>query len=247
AMAGTGELKIETVVVELTEPHPRRSTLKRGHYGVLRVEDTGCGMHPEVLMRIFEPFFTTKDPTQGTGLGLSIVQDIVQLSGGEILVDSTPGCGTTFTIYFPLAPAPAKHDTTAVAAPARTVGSETLLLVDDDELVRTMLYEVLTAQGYNVIAVGDGMQGLTMSRTHQGTIDLLITDLMLPELPGWQLADRIAKSRGPIPVLFMSGYTNEEIADKTKGRTGIDFLQKPFGNDTLLRKVRTMLDTKPPK
>ena len=247
AMAGTGELKIETVIVELTEPHPRRATLKKGHYVILRIEDTGCGMHPEVLSRIFEPFFTTKDPTQGTGLGLSIVQDIVQLSGGEILVDSTPGRGTTFTIYFPLAITPIIKEPAPPAEAPLTAGSETILLVEDEELVRIMLVEVLTAKGYNVMAVGDGMQGLNISRTHQGVIDLLITDLMLPELPGWQLADRIAKSRGPIPVLFMSGYTNEEISEKTKGRTGMDFLQKPFSNEALLEKVRQILDAKLPK
>jgi DNA-binding response OmpR family regulator len=105
-----------------------------------------------------------------------------------------------------------------------------------------MLAEVLTAKGYDVLAVADGMEGLSVSRNYRDTIDLLITDLMLPELPGWQLADRIAKSRGPIPVLFMSGYTRDEIAEKTKDRTGIDFLQKPFGNESFLQKVRQMLD-----
>jgi CheY-like chemotaxis protein len=105
-----------------------------------------------------------------------------------------------------------------------------------------MLVEVLTAKGYNVLAVGDGMEGLSLSRSHPSAIDLLITDLMLPELPGWQLADRIAKSRGPIPVLFISGYTSDEIAEKTQDRTGIEFLQKPFGNEAFLQKVRQILD-----
>ncbi len=246
AMAGAGELKIETAIVELLENNtPHR---KPGSYAILRVEDTGCGMHPEVLARIFEPFFTTKDQNQGTGLGLSIVQDIVQLSGGEITVDSTPGRGTIFTIYLPLAPTPAAQQAgAALALPTKTAGSETILLVEDEELVRMMLYEVLTAKGYNIIAVGDGMAALELSQSHDGPIDLLITDLMLPELPGWQLADRIAKSRGPTPVLFMSGYTSEEIAQKTKGRPGMDFLQKPFANDALLQKVRHILDTKLPK
>lgn len=248
AMAGTGELMIETATVEVKKEETARGNLKPGSYASLRVEDTGCGMHPEVLMRIFDPFFTTKDPGQGTGLGLSIVKDIVQLSGGDILVDSVPGRGTTFTIYLPLAPAPAAHlQPKPVAVPAQVTGSETILLVEDEELVRMMLIEVLTAKGYNILAVGDGMAALALSHSHQGNIDLLITDLMLPELPGWQLADRIAKSRGPIPVLFMSGYTSEEVSQQAKGRTGIEFLQKPFGNEALLVKVRQILDSKLPK
>jgi two-component system cell cycle sensor histidine kinase/response regulator CckA len=247
AMAGTGELKIQTAVVELDEDADDGSHLKAGSYATLRIEDTGCGMHPEVLARIFEPFFTTKDANQGTGLGLAIVQDIVQLSGGEIAVDSTPGRGTSFTIYLPLAPAPAVEVVTPVAIPTKTGGTETILLVEDEELVRMMLVEVLTAKGYNVLANGCGMSALAESHSYQGTIHLLITDLMLPELPGWQLADRIAKTRGATPVLFMSGYTSEEIAQKTKGRHGIDFLQKPFNNEALLIKVRQILDSKLPR
>jgi CheY-like chemotaxis protein len=247
AMAGTGELKIQTETVELKRD-ASRGNLKKGKYAILRVEDTGCGMHPEVVARIFEPFFTTKDPGQGTGLGLSIVRDVVQLSGGEILVDSRPGRGTTFTIYLPLAATPtAPAQIKPVAVPSQINGNETILLVEDEELVRSMLVEVLTAKGYRVIASGDGMAALEISHSHQGPIDLLITDLMLPELPGWQLADRIAKSRGPIPMLFMSGYTSEEVAERAKGRAGIEFLQKPFGNEALLVKVRQMLDAKLPK
>jgi two-component system, cell cycle sensor histidine kinase and response regulator CckA len=244
AMAGTGELTISTAIVKLLENQAHPANLKAGDYALLRVEDTGCGMHPEVLVRIFEPFFTTKDPGQGTGLGLSIVKDIVQLSGGDILVDSTPGRGTAFIIYLPLAPAPVVAEPRAVVAPGATAGTETILLVEDEELVRVMLDEVLTAHGYHVLGVGDGMAALSLSHSYHEKIDLLITDLMLPELPGWQLADRIAKARGPLPVLFMSGYTKEEIAQQTKGRNGFDFLQKPFGNKTLLVKVRQILDAK---
>ena len=114
-------------------------------------------------------------------------------------------------------------------------------------LVRMMLVEVLTAKGYKVLDVGDGMAALALSHGHKGNIDLLVTDLMLPELPGWQLADRIAKARGAIPVVFMSGYTSEEVAHRTKGRNGIEFLQKPFGNEAFLVKVRQILDAKIPK
>jgi CheY-like chemotaxis protein len=248
AMANTGELIVATTVVELKKDESARGNLKPGSYVKLRVEDTGCGMHAEVVSRIFEPFFTTKEAGQGTGLGLSIVKDIVQLSGGDIFVDSTPGRGTTFTIYLPLAAAPAVAALSRpVAIPSRTTGNETILLVEDEELVRLMLVEVLTAKGYNILAVGDGMAALSLSHSHLGVIDLLITDLMLPELPGWQLADRIAKARGPIPVLFMSGYTREEVAHQTKGRPGIEFLQKPFGNEALLIKVRQILDAVIPK
>lgn len=247
AMAGTGELTIRTAPFEV---HYKAAVgnLKPGKYATMQVEDTGCGMHPEVLARIFDPFFTTKDPGQGTGLGLSIVRDVVQLSGGEILVESIPGRGTTFTIYFPLVPMPTAP-AQIKAAPVPTVinGNETIMIVEDEELVRSMLVEVLNAKGYHVLAAGDGMAALALSQSYQGTIHLLVTDLMLPGLPGWQLADRVAKARGPVPMLFMSGYTSEEVSEKAKGRSGIEFLQKPFGNEALLVKVRQMLDAKIPK
>jgi len=245
AMGGTGELKIETNIADFTDAFCP-GTLKPGSYVVLRVTDNGCGMHPEVLAKIFEPFFTTKDPSQQTGLGLSTVQDIVQLSGGDIVVYSTPGRGTTFTIFLPAVappfPMPDRDAITIETASKQNTGTETILLVEDEELVRTLLADVLKKEGYHVICAIDGMQALNIARTLEGPLDLVVTDLMMPELPGWQLVDRLSKSRGELPVLFISGFTNDEIAHRTTNRPGVDLLQKPFSSEIFLAKIRQMLD-----
>jgi nitrogen-specific signal transduction histidine kinase/ActR/RegA family two-component response regulator len=242
AMFGSGELAIATESVFLNEANRGGlKDLKQGSYTVLRVTDTGCGMTPEVKARIFEAFFTTKESGKGTGLGLSIVHSIVQQSGGEITVDSQPGVGTTFNIYLPRAEG-ALVEEKMVAPNRRTVGTETILLVEDEVLVREMFEAVLTAKGYTVLTAGDGLQALKVSNHHQGQIDLLVTDIALPVLSGWELADRIAKARALTPILYISGFSNEEVSHRFAASAPIDFLQKPFAPEALLLKVRNVLE-----
>jgi hypothetical protein len=244
AMSGSGELKIETDAIN--ERQSRALGLsKPGSYVALRISDTGSGMTPEVQARIFEPFFTTKESNKGTGLGLSIVYSIVQQSGGEIIVSSEIGKGTTFCIFLPRVTGEVIPED-KITAPVVTVGTETILLVEDEELVRTMLEEVLKSKGYNVLSAGDGIQALSIANAYKQEIHLLVTDVTLPILTGWELADRFAKSRGSVPVLYMSGYTSEEIALRAVTTRGAEFLQKPFQPDALLVKARQILDRKKP-
>jgi two-component system, cell cycle sensor histidine kinase and response regulator CckA len=242
AMFGTGQLTINTEAVTIHRDNLNNfKNLTSGEYVVLRVADTGCGMTPEVKARIFEAFFTTKEVGKGTGLGLSIVHSIVQQSGGEIVVDSTPGIGTTFNVYLPRAADEHVELHAAASQQPAGWGTETILLVEDEELVREMFEAILEAKGYNVLTAGDGLQALKVSNTHQGRIDLIVTDMTLPELSGWELADRIAKARGLTPTLYISGYSNEEIMRKYEFSGPIDFLQKPFAPETLLTRIRNVL------
>lgn len=242
AMPNGGELKIETSAINERESRAL-GLLKPGPYVVLRISDTGSGIPPDVVAQIFEPFFTTKESGKGTGLGLSIVYGIVQQSGGEIIVSSELEKGTTFAIYLPRGSGEAEAEATA-AVPVATVGTETILLVEDEELVRSMLEEVLKSKGYKVLAAADGMQALSLASSYDGVIHLLITDVSLPVLTGWQLADRISKTRGEVPVLYISGYTGEEIAQRAATTRDAEFLQKPFQSDALLVKARQILDRK---
>ena len=244
AMPEGGELKIETSAINERESRAL-GLLKPGAYVVLRISDTGCGIPPEVQAHIFEPFFTTKESGKGTGFGLSIVYGIVQQSGGEIIVSSDTGKGATFAIYLPRVSGEAPAEAVATA-PVATVGTETILLVEDEELVRTMLEEVLKSKGYRVLAAGDGMQALSVATSYDGVIHLLVTDVSLPVLTGWQLADRLAKARGDVPVLYISGYTGEEIAQRAATTRDAEYLQKPFQPDALLVKARQILDRKKP-
>jgi two-component system, cell cycle sensor histidine kinase and response regulator CckA len=241
AMAGSGKLNIETCAISERESRAF-GLLKPCSHVAIRVSDTGSGMTPEVQARIFEPFFTTKEIGKGTGLGLSIVYGIIQQSGGEINVSSEVGKGTTFTVYLPRASGEVET-TDAPAAALATAGTETILLVEDEELVRSMLEEVLKSKGYNVIAAADGLQALATSTAYDGDIHLLITDVTLPSLNGWELADRFTVARPSVPVLYMSGYSAEEVTQRTTVRD-CDFLQKPFQPDALLVKARQILDRK---
>jgi PAS domain S-box-containing protein len=243
AMPGGGRLTIETAAVDLDAAYAQaHEPLAPGPYVLLAVSDTGCGMTADVKARVFEPFFTTKGPHQGTGLGLSTVYGIVKQSGGFIWVYSEPGQGTTFKIYLPrvaerAAPAPAPH------APAPVGGRETILLVEDDAAVRRSTTQLLERMGYTVLAAARGDAALAIVSGSSRAIDLLLSDVVLPDLSGPQLARLLDGLRPGIRVLFMSGYADAAIVRHGILDAGASFLQKPAMPDALARKIREVLDT----
>jgi PAS domain S-box-containing protein len=243
AMAHGGTLEIETRNADFRE-HAQLSTGKipAGPYAVLRISDTGCGMTPEVLSHLFEPFFTTKESGKGTGLGLSNVYGVVKQSGGEITVYSEAGRGTAFEIYLPRYEGTVPGAETPVAEPTHVRGSETVLLVEDEELVRMMLVEVLKAADYKVLDARHGADALDLAAQHQGPIDLLVTDMTMPGFSGSELARRLSGPRPQMQVLYISGYTDVELALTAKDSQSIQFLQKPFHPDAFLSKTRQILD-----
>ena len=236
AMTRGGKLVVETADVELDPGHAETLGVPPGPYVRLAVSDSGDGMGPDVLARIFDPFFSTKGEG-GTGLGLATVFGIVRQSGGAISVYSEPGRGTTFKVYFPrtidsVEPAP------AAPAPATLRGGETVLLVDDSEQVRTLVFEILRRQGYQVIVAGSPGEALLAAEQHPGEISLLLTDVVMPKMTGRELAERLMKLRPAIKVLYMSGYTENTIVHGGTLDPGIAFLPKPITAVALLRKVR---------
>jgi len=201
-------------------------------------------MPPRVQARLFEPFFTTKERHKGTGLGLATVYGIVRQSGGAIRVDSEVGKGATFTVYLPQAEAPAGQPEEADAARRRFEGrgSEVVLLAEDEDNIREPVQEVLEARGYTVLAASNGAQALAAARGWDGPIHLLVSDVVMPGMSGSQLAAQLEQERRGIRVLFISGYSEEAIAQHGVLHTGRSFLQKPFPPSVLLRTVRELLD-----
>ncbi len=245
AMPSGGRLTIETAPVELDEAYARMHPgATPGPYVMLAVSDTGCGMDAETQARVFEPFFTTKEKGKGTGLGLSTVYGIVKQSGGYITVYSEVGCGTTFKIYLPRITGEAPRAAKPAAAPPPT-GSETILLVEDEEAVRAFTRSVLESQGYTVLEARDGAEALRLAQDHPGEIHLLVTDVVMPGLSGRALAERLAPARPTMNVLYLSGYTDNAIVHHGVLDDDIAFLQKPFTRDALARKVRAILDRPP--
>jgi two-component system, cell cycle sensor histidine kinase and response regulator CckA len=244
AMPGGGKLSIETAEIDLD------ATFAAEHVGVspgphilLTVSDTGAGMDKATLARVFEPFFTTKEVGKGTGLGLATVFGIVRQSGGTIWVDSEPGKGTKFELYFPAA------DRSLVARPAvlsadpnKLHGSETILLVEDEESVRTLARAILRKHGYDVLEAQNGGDALLLCEQHAAAIHLLLTDVVMPRMNGPQLAERLRSLRPEMRVLFMSGYTDDAVVRGRIRDAAVDFLQKPITPQTLARKVRGVLD-----
>ncbi|HXX93989.1 MAG TPA: ATP-binding protein [Planctomycetota bacterium] len=207
----------------------------------LAVTDTGCGMDRETLSHLFEPFFTTKPPGKGTGLGLATVYGIVTQIGGTIRVESEPGRGTRVEILLPrsgqtvpAAPAP--------ASPPRPSGRESLLLVEDEEAVRSLAREVLRQSGYRVLEARDGPEALRRCAEHDGSIDLLVTDVVMPGMSGSEVAERVRLARPGIKVLYMSGYTDSAVFHHGVRQGETEYLEKPFTPDALARKVRDVLD-----
>jgi len=247
AMPQGGKLTIETANVSLNENFARtHAPLVPGDYVMLSISDTGVGMDGETQSRIFEPFFTTKG-AKGTGLGLSTVYGIVKQSGAYIFVESQPQHGTAFRAYFPRAdvreePVPAQEST---GLPSADRGQETILLVEDEPNLRRLAQQYLEKQGYRILEAEDGAAALQIVDGHQGKIDLLLTDVVMPGMNGRELAAQITAQRPEIRVLYMSGYTENAIGHDGQLETGINLLQKPFSLPTLKERVRELLDSEP--
>jgi signal transduction histidine kinase/CheY-like chemotaxis protein len=241
AMPGGGRLLIETGALRLEAEAARlEPDLAPGDYVVLRVRDTGKGMSREVLQRLFEPFFTTKE--RGTGLGLATVHGIVKQNGGVIAVSTEEGKGTSFEVLLPRASAPAEPPADAApAAPARG-GSESILLVEDDPVVREMAAKALRRLGYAVVPCASGAEALAAAADRAGGAALVVTDVVMPEMNGRELAERLVAARPGLRVLFTSGYAEEVVADHGVLRPGIQFIAKPYTPESLGAKVREVLD-----
>jgi two-component system, cell cycle sensor histidine kinase and response regulator CckA len=241
AMPNGGKLVIETTNIELEEKEAGRMKLDPGRYVCMAVTDTGTGMDAETQARIFEPFFTTKERGKGTGLGLATVSAIVKENGGRVEVDSTPGKGSNFEVYFPAAAAagqtPAAAKTVAAAAER---GTETILVVEDEGALRAITCEYLQSQGYTVLAASNGMGALETCRNHAGAIQLLLTDVVMPGISGPEVAAAALSIRPELRVIYVSGYIDRQIDLDALG-SGAVFLQKPYNLGDLARKIRDVL------
>jgi len=244
SMPGGGKLNVETSNVDVEEEHAvRHMDLTPGPYVQLAVTDTGCGMDQQTKARIFEPFFSTKPASEGTGLGLSTVYGIIKQSGGNVCVNSEPGKGTTFKIYLPHElSATTSTATWAAAVPTLSSGTETILVIDDEEALCTIASRILAAAGFTVLTAADGDEALLICARHAGEIHLLLTDVVMPRMSGRKLAKAISAVRPAIKVLYMSGYTDNAILHHGVLDVGTHFLAKPFTTTGLARKVRAVLD-----
>jgi len=243
AMPSGGTLTLTTANAVVRETDTMGSPgVPAGRYVTLSVTDTGVGMSREILERIFEPFFTTKGPGHGTGLGLSTVYGIVVQSGGFVFATSEPGAGSTFTIYLPTQAPEAEPAAAPAARPAVRGGAETVLLVEDEDLVRQLTREILRRNGYRVLEARDGVAALVVLHEHRGHIDLLLTDVVMPRMSGHELVERARPLRPEMRILYVSGYSEEAIARQGQLTEGIELLAKPFTPAALTAKIRELLD-----
>jgi CheY-like chemotaxis protein len=237
-----GKLTIETKDVVLDASYTAdHFDVTSGPYVMLAVSDTGIGMSKETQTRIFEPFFTTKELGKGTGLGLSTVFGIVRQSGGNIWVYSELGSGSTFKVYLPRAEGE-EPDPVEVVEPITLKGTETILLVEDQDEVRRVAQEILVRHGYHVFAAQNAGEALLTCERHPRTIHLLLTDVIMPQMNGRELAERLAKVRPEMKVLYMSGYTDRAVINHGILDSGIAYVQKPLVPELLARRVREVLD-----
>jgi CheY-like chemotaxis protein len=242
AMPDGGQLTIETANAILDQTYPASHfELQPGEYVLLAISDTGCGMNEKTKAHIFEPFFTTKEGSKGTGLGLATVYGIVKQNNGDIQVYSEEGVGTTFKTYFPRTGERAPESTPRAEAELPS-GNETILLVEDAAGVRELAYLILDELGYTILEASNGEDALRVSAQYTEPIHLLLTDVIMPEINGKVLADKLLKARPDLKVLFMSGYTDDAIARHGVLDPDVAFIQKPLSVATLARKVRDVLD-----
>ncbi|MGA3350506.1 MAG: ATP-binding protein, partial [Candidatus Sulfotelmatobacter sp.] len=241
AMPNGGKICIRTADVILDDSYrPENTFIKHGHYVMISVSDTGQGMDRETQARIFEPFFTTKEKGKGTGLGLSTVYGIIKQSAGYVFVQSELGRGTTFNIYLPRVDEPSQAHGTASVSLAVAGGSETILLVEDEESVRQLVRETLEARGYRVLEAENGNAALALATQHSEPIDLIVTDVIMPGLSGHELVQQLQATRPATKVLYLSGYAEDAVATPL-AESPKAFLQKPFTLQNLSRKVREVL------
>ena len=242
AMPGGGTLTIETANVTLDAGDvSAHAGVRPGRFAMIAMRDTGHGFAPEVRARLFEPFFTTRPRGKGTGLGLATCYGIVQQSGGFIRADGEAGHGATFTAYLPHAVVPAGAGARAEPAAVRG-GTETVLLVEDEAAVRSVASRILSGAGYRVLTAQDGAEALRLLDTWHRTVDVLVTDVVMPEMAGPELARHVRERYPAMRVLFTSGYAEETIAHHGVLDPGLAFLAKPYPPADLMRKVREVLD-----
>ncbi len=244
AMPQGGTLRLSTARVELDADHPDWiAGLRPGPHAILTVTDTGFGMDAETRERIFEPFFTTKERGKGIGLGLAMVYGIVAQSGGRIAVDSAPERGSRFRVYLPAAEGEVEGETPATEAGIPR-GDETILLVEDETAVRDLARRSLAECGYRVLEAASGDEAMDLARRHPDEIDLLVTDVVMPKMGGRELAERLTRLKPGARVLYISGYADDAVVQHGVLEAGLAFLQKPFAQDTLARRVRQVLDAR---
>ncbi|MGZ8782556.1 MAG: response regulator [Gaiellaceae bacterium] len=242
AMPDGGTLSIETETIQLdADEAGRRFDASCGRYVLLRVSDTGCGMDADTQAQAFDPFFTTKALGEGTGLGLATVFGSVRQNGGFVTLSSEPGEGTTFEILLPLVAGPVSPPA-ALPTPTHILGTERILLVEDEEIVRTLVQAILLGKGYDVLVAADGEEAIRLSRTEP--FDLLLTDMVMPKMSGKELAASLRRTRPGLPVVFMSGYAHD-VAGNDEANAAAVFIQKPFASHDLAATVRALLDSRP--
>jgi CheY-like chemotaxis protein len=243
AMPSVGKLTIETANVELDGAYARNHiAVTPGRYVMLSVSDTGVGMTPEVRQQVFEPFFTTKEKGKGTGLGLSTVYGIVKQSDGNIWVYSEPGKGTTFKIYLPRVDEALEELKERVEVKEVPRGTETILIVEDEEDVLKLAERILGRQGYTVLQTSSTSKALEICKERKDPLHLILTDVVMPQMSGRELIERCRETRQDFKILYMSGYTDNAITHHGVLEKGMNYLQKPFTVDGLARKVREVLD-----
>jgi two-component system, cell cycle sensor histidine kinase and response regulator CckA len=246
AMPNGGRLMLETKNIDLDGDYPtERVTIPAGRYVMFAVTDTGTGMDAKTKARIFEPFFTTKPVGKGTGLGLATVYGVVQQSGGYIWLYTEPGHGSSFKIYLPRVDAVETEPAAEASLAGAFDGSETVLVAEDEEAVRQIIEKALDAHGYRVLSARDGAEALERASVYAGQIDLLVTDVVMPDMNGRELSRRLVQTRPNLRTLYLSGYTDDAILHRGVLQQGVAFLQKPFSLRMLARKVREVIEARP--
>jgi PAS domain S-box-containing protein len=244
AMPRGGTLTVATANADLGDAFARTHPgATPGQYVMLSVSDTGTGMSEHTLMHLFEPFFTTKEPGKGTGLGLSMVYGFVKQSGGYITVDSKLGEGTIFQIYLPRVDSVEEVPAAETISQTRAVGSGTILLVEDEDAVRSLVETILTADGYKILVANSPVQAVDICGSFPGTIDVLLTDVVMPEMSGPELAEELLTVRPDLKVIFMSGYAGEHLDEEGVNAEGASLIQKPFTAAALEEKIRQTLSS----